>query len=105
MLDFNVRDAFYESFRKSGKLAEVEKQAEERGKEIGTEIGKEIGTKIGTEIGTKIGTEIGKEENARENAFEMLKRNFDAKDVAAILKKPIEWVQSLKDSTTANPST
>ncbi|MCL1987236.1 MAG: hypothetical protein FWG64_04600 [Firmicutes bacterium] len=84
MLDFNVRDAFYESFRKSGKLAEVEKQAEERGKEIGTKIGKEI----------------GKEENARATAIEMLVDGFALDKIAHYIRMPLEWVQNLKDSTT-----
>ncbi|MCL1997889.1 MAG: hypothetical protein FWG65_03890, partial [Turicibacter sp.] len=40
------------------------------------------------------------EDSKRESAFEMLQRNFDIKDIAAILKMPTEWVQSLVTTPT-----
>ncbi|MCL1997820.1 MAG: hypothetical protein FWG65_03545 [Turicibacter sp.] len=43
------------------------------------------------------------EDSKRETAFEMLQRNFDIKDIAAILKMPTEWVQNL--ATTSTDST
>ena len=77
MMDSNVRGSFYKGFGKYGKLTSREKRRIE---------------------------ERAEEKKAREGAFEMLKRNFDTKDIAAILKMPLEWVQNLKDSTTINPS-
>ncbi|MCL1997887.1 MAG: hypothetical protein FWG65_03880 [Turicibacter sp.] len=43
------------------------------------------------------------EQRLRETAFEMLQRNFDIKDIAAILKMPTEWVQNLATTPTDAP--
>jgi len=37
----------------------------------------------------------GAEENATETAIEMLKRNYDSVQISEILRRPIEWVNSL----------
>ncbi|MCL2015777.1 MAG: hypothetical protein FWG68_05965 [Defluviitaleaceae bacterium] len=92
MMDSNVQGILYERFNKRVKSAMSKRKARKRAKKHGIKMGIEIGRKI------------GKEKKARETAFEMLKRNFDTKDIAAILKMPLEWVQNLKDNTTINPN-